>query len=196
MQHAKKYVLVDPNMYRPSMPEKSLSLLDSEIERTLSADIPDDVKAKLYTSTLKRFKAYDDTMKPQVEKKSLEAELLESMPATQQYKAKRIMRHLKDNPEASWTDKGELIYRQSTIPNSDIVDLVSDALKTKSIGEPPAGWEEFAKALKSSSAPEELVANIKSRNIIKEPADAVKKQTTPIAKRVKQKIKKPRWLKS
>ena len=59
MDHAKKYVLVDPQMYRPTMPEKSLSTLDSEIQKTLNSDMPDDQKVKFYVSTLKKFKTYN-----------------------------------------------------------------------------------------------------------------------------------------
>ena len=63
MDHAKKYVLVDPQMYRPSLPEKSLSGLDREIRTILDNDIPDDEKAKLYTQTLKKYKTYDNNTK-------------------------------------------------------------------------------------------------------------------------------------
>ena len=41
MEHAKKYVLVDPQMYRPTLPEKSLSELDKTIQQTLNSELPE-----------------------------------------------------------------------------------------------------------------------------------------------------------
>ena len=35
MEHAKKLMLVEPKLFRPSMREKTLSRLDEEIEKTL-----------------------------------------------------------------------------------------------------------------------------------------------------------------
>ena len=56
MEHAKKYILVNPQMYRPTLPEKSLSGLDLEIKTILNNDLPDDEKAKMYSSALKSTK--------------------------------------------------------------------------------------------------------------------------------------------
>ena len=145
MEHAKKYVLVDPQMYRPSMPEKSLSALDQVIRSTLDSDLPDDEKAKLYVSTLKRFKAYDKTAKPP--KPTIDSELIGAMPPNQQYKAKKLLRLIKDNPDIDWSDKGELIYKQSLIPKSHVADLFEDALSTKRPVDGPIGWEEFNEGL-------------------------------------------------
>src|SRR5437867_11804438 len=116
MEHAKKYVLVDPQMYRPTMPEKSLGALDQMIQSTLNSDLPDDEKAKLYVSTLKRFKAYDKSGKPQPLKPNIESELAGAMPTTQQYKAKKLLRLLKDNPDIYLSDRGELIDKQYLLP--------------------------------------------------------------------------------
>ena len=78
MEHAKKYVLVDPQMYRPSLPEKSLSSLDHDIQSTLNSQLPDDEKVKMYLSALKKFKAYD--AKPPPQKINLSAELTGFLP--------------------------------------------------------------------------------------------------------------------
>src|SRR6059036_287799 len=147
MEHAKKYVLMDPQMYRPSMPEKSLSALDQVIQSTLNSDLPDDEKAKLYVSTLKRFKAYDKSSKPAPPKPNIESELVGSLPPNQQYKAKKLVRLLKDNPDIDWSDKGELIYKQNLIPKSHASDLFEDALSSKRPVDGPIGWETFDEGL-------------------------------------------------
>src|SRR6059036_3031801 len=131
MEHAKKYVLIDPQMYRPSMPEKSLSALDQVIQSTLNSDLADDEKAKLYVSTLKRFRAYENSAKPKPPKPNIESELAGAVPPTQQYKAKKLLRFIKGKPEIDWSDKGELIYKQSLIPKSHAADLFGDVLAAK-----------------------------------------------------------------
>jgi hypothetical protein len=140
---AKKFVLVDPLLYRPSLSEKSLSGLDSEIRNTLNSQLPDDEKAKLYVSALRRFKAYD-TPPPQP-KKNLE--FIDELAPNQQYKARKLMRLIKENPDIIWSDSGELIYKQTKVPKSHAADLSEDALSTKRTVEGRIGWEAFDKGL-------------------------------------------------
>ena len=155
MDHAKKYMLVDPQMYRPSMPEKSLSSLDQEIRTTLNGDLPDDQKAKLYMITLKKYRAHDGSTKPAEPKIDLDNELADSLPPTQQYKAKKLLRLIRDNPDIDWSDKGELIYKQSLVPQSHVADLFGDALSTtrQRPVEGPIGCEEFGEVLDTSKVP-------------------------------------------
>ncbi len=80
MEHAKKYVLIDPQMHRQSMPEKLLNALDREIQSILHSDLPDDQKVNQYASALKRFRAYDDNTKPVESKISLDEELVDTLP--------------------------------------------------------------------------------------------------------------------
>ena len=152
MDHAKKYVLVDPAMYRPSatttataLPIAAHSSSDKEIQQTLDSQLPDDEKAKLYISTLRRYKAYNQ--KPAPPKLNLETELSGSLPPSQQHKAKKLIRIIKENPDIDWTDKGELIYKQSVVPKSHVSDLFADALSAKRSIDGPVGWETFDKGL-------------------------------------------------
>jgi hypothetical protein len=174
MNHTKKLMLVDPKLYRPSMREKSLSALDNDIDSTLQSDLPDDEKAKRYSASLKRFKAYEElkTEKTPVIDE-LESGVLQSVPSNQAYKAKRLIQHIKREPDLDWTKEGELIYKQTKIPNSNIVDLMSDTLKTKST-DLPIGWEEFARGL--GKAPQDLIANTERRKYIRDPATPKRKQ--------------------
>ena len=165
MDHAKKYVLVDPQMYRPSLPEKSLSGLDREIRAILDNDIPDDEKAKLYTQTLKKYKTYDNNTKTPEPKP--EIDLSDTLPPSQQYKVKKLWRLVKDNPDIDWSNRGELIYRQRLIPNSHISDLFGDALATKRLG--VTGWEEFDDVLDSSKVPISLAKRRTVKRLSKKP---------------------------
>ena len=92
---------------------------------------------------------------------------MEYIPPSVRHKAKRILLLLKQNSEVDWNDKGELIYRQSTIFNSHMADLLANVLKTKTVRDPPIGWLEFAVALASSKVPKELITNYSVWKIIK-----------------------------
>lgn len=166
MEHAEKYMLVSPEMYRPSMPEKSLSNLDREIQTTLNGDLPDDQKAIMYAITLKKYKTHDNNTRPKP-KINLVDELGDSLPPAQQYKAKKLLRFVKDNPDIDWTDNGELIYKQAAIPQSHISDLFGDALATKRPVEGPVGWEEFDEVLDSSKVPSTLAKRRKKHRSTK-----------------------------
>ena len=169
MDHAKKYVLVDPQMYRPSLPEKSLSGLDLEIRTILDNDLPDDQKAIMYTAALKKFKTYDNNTKIPEPKHMIASELTDTLPPNLQYKVKKLWRLVKDNPDIDWSDKGELIYKQSLIPNSHVSDLFSDALASKRSLEGPIGWEEFDDVLDSSKVPTTLAKRRGVKRLSKTP---------------------------
>jgi len=65
MEHTKKFVLVDPRFVRPSMRDKVLSGLDSDISNILNSEESDEIKAKNYAATLSRFRNYSDPPKPE-----------------------------------------------------------------------------------------------------------------------------------
>ena len=160
MEHTKKLLLVDPKLYRPSMREKTLSKLDEEIEQTLNGDLPDEQKVDLYLTSLKKYKHYSAVESKQPETKvDFETEVLQSTPTTQQYKAKRLLDHIKRNKDAEISKEGELIYKQQTLQGSRIVDLIGDVLQKSPGTDNPTGWKEFADALKSTNAPRDLVLN-------------------------------------
>ena len=73
MEHTKKFVLVDPRFVTPSMRDKVLSGLDTEISSILNSDVPDEIKARSYISALARFKNYSVTPKREEPKASTPA---------------------------------------------------------------------------------------------------------------------------
>ncbi len=161
MEHTKKYVLMDPRFVRPSMRDKALSGLDSEISEILNSELDDEVKAKRYSATLSRFRNYSEDRAPKEKPiDKLESRVIESVPSSVKYKAKRLIDRLKRDKAVDWDEDGQLIYRQRKIPKSDIVELVSDALKSASTKkDSPVGWETFAESLNDNDVPRELVPN-------------------------------------
>lgn len=186
MEHAKKYVLMDPAMYSrvqtpqiaasPPAHAAPMSHLDSEVRDILEGNEPDDVKAKHYAMVLKKFRVREPV---KYEEATVdEIEILESVPATARHKAKRLVRIVKENPRLTWNERGELIHKQTTISGSSIVELFNDILKPKRAGdERPLGWREFAEGLgESREISKDLVPNYDSWKVIsrnKRPEPAV-----------------------
>ena len=71
MEHTKKFILVDPRFARPSMKDKALSGLDTDISSILESDEPDEIKMQKYAASLKRFKSYSAprSIKPVIQPK-------------------------------------------------------------------------------------------------------------------------------
>ena len=160
MQHAKKYVLVDPVMYSrtlalnpiSSIPTPSIaknSRLDSEV-RFLEGDEPDDVKAKHHAMVLKKFRVREPAQ--HIEDAVDETEIVDSVPTTVRHRAKRLS-IFKENPHLAWNARGELIYNQSVVSGSSIVELFNDILRHRRVGdERPSGWREFSEDESTSLA--------------------------------------------
>jgi len=65
MEHTKKFVLVDPRFVKPSMQDKVLSRLDTDISTILNSDETDEVKVKSYVAALTRYKNLTAPPKPE-----------------------------------------------------------------------------------------------------------------------------------
>jgi len=163
MEHAKKLVLIDPSM----LPAKQdlvnpRSKLDEELWSTLNSSMADDVKAKMYASILKKHRVFDENaeqkMMNRTNAEDLETQVVQSIPLGNQYKARRLWRYIKNDDDVEWSDKGELIYRKSLIPNSHAIDIVTDLLSRSSASSPP-GSSEFIQSLKNNNVPNTLITN-------------------------------------
>ena len=74
-------------------------------------------------------------------------------------RAKLLIQKLKDHSDAiSWNNNGQLVLDGSTIPNSHIVDLVTDIMRKRK-GFNPEHSSTFAKALAKINVPEDYVRN-------------------------------------
>jgi len=177
MEHAKKMVLVEPRQiekYKESMVDKTLSKLDGEIYEILHRNMADDEKAKLYSNSLSRYLNIDkpnivtkfslnesEEKKSEVVKdsKSVESLVLETVPKKWKSHASRLLTHIKNNPDVTWSEKGELVLKTTTIPKTHIVDLVNDLLRKRTSTPSPTGWKQLADALKDYNIPRELIGN-------------------------------------
>jgi hypothetical protein len=176
MEHTKKMVLVEPRQiekWKETMLDKTLSKLDTQMYDILHRNIADDDKAKLYSNSLSRYLNID---KPSVVTKfetkdeessavvavktnSIESQVLETVPKKWKTQASRLLSHIKNHPDVSWSSKGELVLKNTTIPKTHAVDLVNDLLRKRTSSSPPAGWKHLAEALKDTNIPRELIGN-------------------------------------
>ena len=152
MEHARKFVIVDPKF---TIKEKTLSKLDDSIREILNSELSDDIKVKNYMQTLRRYRAFDTENKPQ--EKLSDKEILKFVPFNSKHKATRILAYLQRDPDLRFSDEGELIYRQDVIRGTNVAELLGDLYQRNSSF--PSGWEEIAKSLKRQNVDKELIVN-------------------------------------
>ena len=86
-------------------------------------------------------------------------QIIDSVPKTMHNRTKLLIQKLKDHSDViSWNDNGHLVLDWSTIPNSNIVDLVNDIVRKRK-GFNPEHSSTFAKALTKINLPEDYVRN-------------------------------------
>lgn len=158
MEHAKKLILVDPesrstHLYHPTIIDKKLGRLDQDITNVLNSELNDDEKAKRYSMVLSDFRRYQT---PILHTKDPETKIIKAIPSEMRIKAKRLYKRIK--PHVKLSDDGELVSRDMLVEDSNIAELLGNALTKKSDDKPP-GWIEFADTLKRAGASQQLIAN-------------------------------------
>ena len=169
--------LVDPRLLRSPPPPtdivgKKVQALDDEMKVILDRkDLDDGTKVTLYNQVLQRYNVLvDKRVKEPVrviavgkevgtepeKTSSMEADVVNTVPKSLQFKARRLMEHLKRN--VVWSDRGELIHEGVPVAGSNVVDLVHDLLRKRKTGD-PTGWQSFARQLHVINIPMELVGN-------------------------------------
>jgi hypothetical protein len=143
MEHTKKFVLMDPRFARPSMQDKTLSGLDSDISNILSSDASDEAKAKSYAATLQRFKNIYNP--PETKLQSVNKQPRSSISTNLKYK--KFVEFLKHKK------RSEGARKRSKLINSEIAshaNIVSDADSDK---EADVDWKQLFESLRKTSTP-------------------------------------------
>ena len=101
--------------------------------------------------------------------KEIFEDIVNSVPKNMRGKAKQIMTKISAHSDImSWNDRGELVYNGSTIPNSNLHDLILDVLRINSPKFDPIGHKQFIRAMADINMPESLISNSKRRSLIRE----------------------------
>ena len=163
MEHTKKFILVDPRFARPSMKDKALSGLDTDISSILESNEPDEIKVQKYAASLKRFKSYSAprSLKPEIQpKKDAQYKLL--LERLNQLKQKQQIK----TPVGSADQRSEIDDQDKTDDTSDynLNELFEDQNETddnsdynlnelfeEQAKQPLDAWEKLAESLQKSS---------------------------------------------
>src|SRR6218665_152017 len=160
----------------------NLSKLDGQIYDIHHKDIPDDEKAKLYSASLN---SYLDINKPtfltkfeSTAKESKDSEpanggddgestVFKMVPKTLRSRTLQLLKHIKNNPDISWSGKGELILKNTVVPKSHAIDLLNDLMRKRVSTPAPTGWKQLADVSKKNKMfPENLSATMTGGNIL------------------------------
>ncbi len=93
---------------------------------------------------------------------NFEKRMIESIPKTLQKKAKILLDHIKDTSDLTWNERGEITLNDETVNQSNVSDLIHEALRARKLSSEPIGWSVFSKMLRDTNVPLELIGN-KSR---------------------------------
>jgi len=103
--------------------------------------------------------------------------VLKSVPKSYKNKAERLLTIMKDIPNLTWSDKGEMVLDGKRFDGSHYVDLVNDVLRKRTT-KIPIGWEALASELGKVNIPQDLVGNEDRWSYMKTPKTPQKKMLT------------------
>ena len=195
MEHCKKLVLV-PHETLDRLHEKPMSRtgtdvmgeLDTDMHKILLQKAEDSEKWKLYHQALQRYLHFaNEQRKPlsiqlpsieenaQPEDKSNEvngqllARLTSVIPKKFQNTATGLFQTLSSEQNKTllyWDHTGVVKINDTPIPQSNIIDLVSDAVRNRKTAQ-AIGWQAFASTLKQLNVPMDLISNSQYKEFIR-----------------------------
>ena len=142
--------------------------MDTQILDILQRDdVPDDEKQKLFNAYFERFlelRRQKETPNPvkkeeqRAEPQLSDADVVEPIPRTMRPRATALLSRLKAKPDViMWDKTGQVKIEGETIPNLNISDLVSDAMRSRKDFNPTGA--KFFQALSKLNVPKDLVRN-------------------------------------
>ena len=96
----------------------------------------------------------------------MDQQIIQSVNKPMQRKAELLLNHLKKTNVLTWDKDGEISYRGQKVPDSNIVDIMAENMRTRSLKNRPVpkGLDEFAQALKETRTP---MVYLQNRDLIK-----------------------------
>ncbi|KAK3914247.1 Putative uncharacterized transposon-derived protein [Frankliniella fusca] len=196
LEHSKKLVLIphdtltklqDKTLLHPS--NEVISELDSEMKKVLSQKASDSEKWKLYDQTLQRYLHFIKEKRrpaeilmssaeetPQAKEENtnddevIRKRILDIVPSKSKQAASALFDILKSprgHDWVSWEPHGAVKIEGVKIPQSNIIDLISDTSRSRKTAQ-AVGWMQFARVLKTLNTPLELVSNVQYKNFIRD----------------------------
>ena len=201
MKHTKRMVLIPEDaLHRYEQRQRldtapitsNMMQKDTDMSNVLQrSDIDDDEKQKLYHANLERYlnlrRQKDDQIPsvritPESKEKPVkmtrlpDATIVEHIPQDIRSRATALLTRLKARPDViSWDDSGEVKLEGETIPQSNISDLISDAVRGRKNFD-PTGAKEFFRVLSKMNVPRDLVRNEGRWKQLGDTSDSVRKE--------------------
>ena len=170
----------------PKPPEFQSTLsIGQELDQiTRREDLTPEEKVALYGQELHRYRNYlQQAREPTTTKKTpapiapapaaaaapdpeIDQQIIQSVNKPMQRKAELLLSHLKKTNVLTWNKDGEISYRGQKVPDSNIVDIMAENMRTRSLKNRPVpkGLDEFAQALKETRTP---MTYLQNRDLIK-----------------------------
>lgn len=89
----------------------------------------------------------------------IDTHILESVPSKYRHKSLQLLRHLRNFSGITWDADGKTFLDGVLIRKANIIDLINDAMRERKKVRPPAGYPQFAAALRQAGVPREFVGN-------------------------------------
>lgn len=184
MEHAKKMMLVEPsvlerlNNINQNQPDV-INHLDSEMKKILDVkNISDNEKWTLYNQALQKYLNFMKSTREPIKIPLIEYDqnkkayqfgqnILAPLPKQLQPKAQALLNIL-SNKGITWNEMGNVAYDGNIIVGSNIIDLITDLMKSSKSTTEPVGWKNFADILYQINVPRALVVNTKRLKYINE----------------------------
>lgn len=178
MEHVKKMILLPSETVakiheKPvtSTPGDIMSGLDREMHQIMQKRADDSEKWKQYEQALQKYMYFvHEQRKPtkliftagepklEEEEDPLRTELITVIPSTFKVLATTLFDRLKNNNHIVWDENGRVKIEGIVLQNSNIIDLIGDAVRARKKGY-ANGWKEFATALCQTHVPADLIRN-------------------------------------
>ena len=105
----------------------------------------------MYNQVLQRYLNYknaDISPRPspnQQASNAIESDILRFLPKAQYLRSKgiNILERIKQDPNMTWNERREFVYRGETIPRSNMTDLVNNMIRPRK-NIKAHGWQQFA----------------------------------------------------
>ena len=102
----------------------------------------------------------DDAKTEEESKKALDASVMaQSVAKTYRSKAKQLADFIASSSNIGWTDTGRVVIDNVELPNSNMIDLLNDAVRERKSHAPPNGRAQLSNALRKAGVPQKLIGN-------------------------------------
>lgn len=161
-------------------PGTPTSRLDAEMNEILNSsnNMNEREKWQQYSQVLQRYLHFKDSDRKHKEKEDenkeeeedeeadvggiaeqIDTHIVESVPSKYRHKSLQLLRHLRNFSGITWDADGKTFLDGVLIRKANIIDLINDAMRERKKVRPPAGYPQFATALRQAGVPREFIGN-------------------------------------